>query len=98
MRIAAARPRDLFARAERRLGASRTANLVRRVPGGESLSGPDLVREIRRMARLLSSAGVRRDSRVLVALSHPLMLILTLPAIWSLDAVPILADASSSRA
>jgi len=91
-------PRSLFSRAERRLGASPLPDLLTRLPSGAALSGPGLLREIHGMAGCLSGAGTRRDSRVLLALSHPLAMILVLPALWSLDCVPILADGSSSRA
>jgi len=94
----ALRPRGLFARAERRLAASRLPDLLTRVPSGAPLSGPGLLREIRAMAKCLSQAGIHRDSRVLTALSDPLATILVLPALWSLDCVPLLADGSSPRA
>ena len=91
-------PRSLFSRAERRLGAAPLPDLVTRVPSGDPLSGPGLLREIHGMADRLSGAGIRRGARVLVALSNPLSMILALPALWSLDCVPLLAHGSSSRA
>lgn len=92
------RPRSLFSLAERRLGASPAHDLLTRLPSGAPFSGPGLLGEIRGMADGLSGAGIRRDSRVLIALSHPLAMILALPALWSLDCIPLLADGSSSRA
>ncbi len=91
-------PRALFSLAERRLGACRIPDLIVRLPSGEALSGPRLLHEIRRTASLLAQAGVGRDSRVLVVLSHPLLLALALPAIWSLDGIPLLADGASREA
>jgi len=96
-RSATPRPRALFSRAARRLGASPLPDLLVRVPSGDSLSGPDLLGRIRALAGLLSGAGIREGSRVLVAFSDFLATLLVLPALWSLDGVPILADGSSSR-
>ena len=50
------------------------------------------------MAGRLSGAGIGRGSRVLTLLSDPLATILVLPALWSLDCVPLLAGGSSRRA
>ncbi len=90
-------PRSLFSRARRRLGASPLSDLLI-PPSGEALSGLDLLLRIDGMAGRLSAAGIEPGSRVLVALSHPLALILALPALWSLDCIPLLADGSSSAA
>jgi acyl-CoA synthetase (AMP-forming)/AMP-acid ligase II len=94
---ASLRPRAIFCRAARRLGASPFPDLLARVPSGDSLSGPDLLGRIRALADLLSGAGIHEDSRVLVAFSDSLATVLALPALWSLDCVPLLADGSSSR-
>lgn len=89
--------RTLFSRVERCLAARARDPLLVCIPERVSFSGPALLREIRLVADRLARSGLVPGSRVLLSLSHPLSLTLILPALWSLDCVPILAEAGATR-
>src|SRR5262249_60517443 len=70
--------RLLFERIERRLRDS-SSELLTFLPARIHLSGPRLGEEIRRLADTLGRAGLVAGSRVLLATSHPLVVVLTVP-------------------
>ncbi len=89
--------RLLFDRIERTLRDS-SPELLTFLPARIHLSGHELCREIRRVAERLEGAGIRPGSRVLLATTHPLVMVLVVPAVWSLRSVPIPGEGSASEA
>jgi long-chain acyl-CoA synthetase len=89
--------RLLFDRVERSL-RDFSSELLTFLPARIQLSGPRLDGEIRRVAECLDGAGIRPGSRVLLAASHPLVMVLVVPALWSLRSVPILGERPASPA
>ena len=89
-------PASLFERARRRLSRERRPDYLSVFPGPLRLSGPKLLSEIGLASHLLKAHGLRPGSRVLVSLVHPLAVLLAVPALWSLDCVPLLREGGSS--
>ncbi len=89
-------PIALFDRARRRLSRELRPDYLAVFPGPRRLAGPRLLSEIGLAASLLQSHGLRPGSRVLVSLAHPLGVLLAVPALWSLDCVPLLREGGAS--
>ncbi|MCI0568647.1 MAG: fatty acid--CoA ligase family protein [Acidobacteria bacterium] len=87
---------DLFALVQRRLERSPRLDFLQFLPGPLNLSGPALLAEIRRASDAISRVRLPPGARILVQISHPLALLVTLPALWNLGYVPILSEASAS--
>ena len=84
--------RAVFRRVERCLATQVKTDLLTVLPGGRTLSGPTLLRQIRETALELGRVGIGAESRALLSTSQSLSLILAVPALWSLGAVPLLAE------
>jgi long-chain acyl-CoA synthetase len=87
---------DLFSLIRRRLERSPQSDFLQFLPGPLNLSGPALLAEIRRASDAISRHRLSTGARILVQLSHPLALLMALPALWELGYVPILSEASTS--
>ena len=87
---------DLFALIQRRLERSPRHDFLQLLPGPLNLSGPALLDEIRRASDAISRQPLPRNPRILVQISHPLALLVTLSALWKLGCVPILTEGSTS--
>ncbi|HEV8336765.1 MAG TPA: fatty acid--CoA ligase family protein [Candidatus Polarisedimenticolia bacterium] len=96
MRSIDSSPRALFARARGCLRNSPLPRLLVWLPSRCAFSGPELLGRIERLSRALSGAGLS-GGRVLAVLSDPLSATLVLPALWSLDCIPFLADGRATR-
>jgi long-chain acyl-CoA synthetase len=86
----------LFARVRGCLRDSPLPCLLVSLPSRDGFSGPQLLRRIERLGRSFCRAGLS-GGRVLAVLSDPLSITLVLPALWSLDCVPFLADGRATR-
>ena len=87
---------SLFRLIERRQERNPRRDFLHFFPGPLTLSGPALLAEIRRTSDAIARNPLPPGARILVQVSHPLALLLTLPALWKLGHVPILSEASPS--
>jgi acyl-CoA synthetase (AMP-forming)/AMP-acid ligase II len=89
-------PQRLWIRVRRRLQRCTRGDLLVFLPGPLRISGPGLVAEIERAEAALSNSLLLPGAKVLVQVSHPLPLLVLLPALWGRGCIPILSDRIST--
>ena len=87
---------DLFGLIQRRQERPARSDFLQFHPGPLTLSGSALLAEIHRVSDAISRPQLPPGARILVQISHPLALLLAVPAIWKLGGVPMLAEAGAS--